>query len=162
MRRETRRLAASGRQWPRSLAIRPASESALGGPTFGRVTVRAGWHGRSRARAGEGGGLAVAGRAPGHLLLARPGRGGMAGPRPGPVRAAASVILPMHMCMYLKHIQHTYGLICVFVCEAHTADICTIICTRYKAIHISYARTVLDTYDISACICMYLYVSPFT
>ena len=39
---------------------------------------------------GEGGGFAVAGRAPGHLLLAPSGRGGMAGPRPGPVRAAGS------------------------------------------------------------------------
>jgi len=74
-----------------------------------------------------------------------------------------SVILPMHMCMYLKHIQHTYGLIYVYVYEAHTAHICTHICTRYKAIHIAYARAILDTYKgISACISMYLYVSAFT
>ena len=29
--------------------------------------------------------------------------------------STSSVILPMHMCMYLKHIQHTYGLIYVYV-----------------------------------------------
>ena len=69
----------------------------------------------------------------------------------------SSVNLPVHMCMYLKHIQHTYGLIYVYVCEAHTAYICTHICTRYNAIHIAYARSICDTYD--TCICMYLYVS---
>jgi hypothetical protein len=34
----------------------------------------------------------------------------------------------------------------VYVYEAHTAYICTHICTRYKAIHIAYERVILDTY----------------
>ena len=63
----------------------------------------------------------------------------------------------VHMILYAVYIQahtYTYGLKYLYVCEAHTAYICTNICTRYKAIHIAYARAVLDTYnDISAFIC---------
>ena len=73
------------------------------------------------------------------------------------------------MCLYAVYIQHivngiqahtyTYGLQYLYVCKAHTANICTIICTRYKAIHIAYALCIWDTYiQISACICMYLTV----
>ena len=57
----------------------------------------------------------------------------------------------VHMILYAVYIQahtYTYGLKYLYVCEAHTAYICTNICTRYKAIHIAYARAVLDTYTI--------------
>ena len=39
------------------------------------------------------------------------------------------VNLPMHMCMCLKHIQHTHALLYVTVCGDHMAGICTSICT---------------------------------
>ena len=57
----------------------------------------------------------------------------------------------VHMILYAVYIQahtYTYGLKYLYVCEAHTAYICTNICTRYKAIHIAYARAVLDTCTI--------------
>ena len=60
------------------------------------------------------------------------------------------------MILYAVYIQpdtYAYGLKYLYVCEAHTAHIRPTICTRYKAIHIAYARTVLDTYI------PYLYVS---
>ena len=45
----------------------------------------------------------------------------------------------------------------VHVSEAHTAYICTNICTRYKAIHIAYARVYM--WYIQQYICMYMHVS---
>ncbi len=69
----------------------------------------------------------------------------------------SSVMLPMHMCMYLKHIHHNYGLMYVYVCEGHTACICTT-CAQDTTQSISHMH---EVYVIHTSIYLYFYACIF-